>query len=426
LSYHAAGKKIVMSSTWQPILTGEQAARAAAAVDAVAGAIAAWPAFPESDRFGSSLATGEAGLALFFHYLDRARPGAGYADLAAKRLERVIDRLANSFHQPGLYQGFLSIAWTVEHLRDREDGDDPNEEIDRILCEQLGKSPWTDEYDLTRGLTGFGVYALERWPGGLAAPCLARVCERLEEIAVPQEIGITWPTAEWNLLPDERESYPQGMVNLGLAHGVPGVLPVLARAVARGAAPESARALLHGAMAWLLSRKLPANGESVFPPAWGPGAELRPTRAAWCYGDPGIAAALLLTARAVGEPAWEAEALALARVAARRPAETSRVVDAGLCHGAAGLGHLFNRLYQATGDPELLAAARAWLERALDLREPDRGVGGFSAWGPEYFAGPFDWRDDPSLLTGAAGVALALLAAITPIAPDWDRFLLLS
>src|SRR6185503_9355574 len=135
--------------------------------------------------------------------------------------------------------------------------------------------------------------ALERWPGGLAAGCLHRVCERLEEMAVPQEAGVTWPTPEWSLLPKDRESFPQGMVNLGVAHGVPGVLPVLARAVARGAAPESARALLHGAVAWLLSRKLPADQESVFPSAWGPGTEPASTRAAWCYGDPGIAAALL-------------------------------------------------------------------------------------------------------------------------------------
>jgi hypothetical protein len=101
------------------------------------------------------------------------------------------------------------------------------------------------------------------------------------------------------------------------------------------------------------------------------------------------------------------------------------VRDAGLCHGAAGLGHLFNRLYQATGHPELLVVARSWLERALAMRSLDRGVGGFVAWGPDA-QGELDWRNDPSLLNGAAGVALALLAATTPIEPAWDRFLLLS
>ncbi|HEX6863606.1 MAG TPA: lanthionine synthetase C family protein [Thermoanaerobaculia bacterium] len=412
-------------SSWHPILTGPEAARAEAVLDSIAEALAGWPAFPDDDPYGASLASGEAGLGLFFSYLDRARPGAGYSELADERLERAIDRLSSSFHQPGLFQGYLSIAWTIEHLRDREDPDDPNEEIDAALFELLAKTPGPEGFDLTNGLAGLGAYALERWPAPRAAACLARVCEHLEERAVTQENGVAWPIAEQSLYPQEREKYRQGLFNLGVAHGVPGVLPVLAQAVAVGAAPERTRALLSGAVAWLLSHKLPEGGDSVFPDAWGPGVEPQPTRAGWCYGDPGIAVALWVTARAAGEPAWEAESLRLARTAARRPPESCRVHDACLCHGAAGLGHMLNRLYQATGDPELLAAARFWMVRALDLREPGRGVAGFVTWGPDA-ANRMDWRDDPSLLTGAAGVGLALLAAVTPLEPAWDRFLLLS
>jgi class I lanthipeptide synthase len=414
-----------MPAAWQPILTGQEASRAAVAIDAIAAELARWPAFPAEDPFGASLATGEAGLALFFSYLDQARPDAGYGDLAAERLERAIDRLASTFHRPGLYQGYLSIAWTVEHLRDREDPEDPNEEIDRSLLELLARTPWRDDYDLTSGLAGLGAYALERWPTPLAVPCLTRVCERLAELAVPQEVGLAWPTAEHNLFPQDRLRYPHGKIDLGVAHGVPGLLPVLAQAAALGAAPATARELLHGAVAWLLSRQLPAGGESVFADGWGPGAELQPARAAWCYGDPGIATTLWLAGCVAGEPAWQAEALDLARGAARRPPGTSGVRDACLCHGAAGLGHLFNRLYQLTGEVDLLAAARFWIGRALELWDPGRGVAGFVTWGPDA-SGEMGWRDDPSLLTGAAGVGLALLAATTPGEPAWDRFLLLS
>src|SRR5436305_8017419 len=142
--------------------------------------------------------------------------------------------------------------------------------------------------------------------------------------------------------PWDKEGFPQGMFNLGVAHGLPGVLPVLAQALALGAAPESTRELLRGAVAWLLSRKLPVEESAVFPSAWGPGVAPQAARTAWCYGDPGIAAALWISARASGEPAWEAEALGLARTVARRAPERCGVRDAGLCHGAAGIGHLPN------------------------------------------------------------------------------------
>jgi lantibiotic biosynthesis protein len=34
------------------------------------------------------------------------------------------------------------------------------------------------------------------------------------------------------------------------------------------------------------------------------------------------------------------------------------------------------------------------------------------------------WTGDPGFLTGAAGIGLALLAAVSPVEPEWDRLLL--
>ena len=59
------------------------------------------------------------------------------------------------------------------------------------------------------------------------------------------------------------------------------------------------------------------------------------------------------------------------------------------------------------------------------MRQPGRGVGGFSALAARE-DGTRYWQDDPGILTGAAGVAMALLAATTTIEPAWDRMLLLS
>jgi lantibiotic biosynthesis protein len=146
-----------------------------------------------------------------------------------------------------------------------------------------------------------------------------------------------------------------------------------------------------------------------------------PARSAWCYGDPGVATVLLLAARDVGEPAWAAEATTLAMGAANRPPDRTGVVDAGLCHGSAGLAHLFNRMYRMTAEPILADAARFWVERTLEL---------CSAAAPGRDATLTDaaWPgcDGPGLLEGAAGVAVALEAACTTAEPIWDQMLLVS
>jgi lantibiotic biosynthesis protein len=422
------------SETWVPILEGREEARAVAAVTAVAEAIGDAP-LPARNS-ASPLAAGEAGVALLFEYLDRVRPGAGYGEIAFQRLERAIDNTASSNLGPSLYSGFTGVSWVSEHLQGRAEADlqtrltdeeDPNEDIDTALLSHLRRTPWRYHYDLTTGLAGYGVYALERLPRPSAVACLELVIERLAEISQPRPGGLAWFTP-LELLPEpNRPSFPWGVENLGVAHGTPGVIAVLAQICSCGVPARQAPSLLAGAVSWLLMQKLPDAHKSVFPYGVGRGVKIRPARTAWCYGDPGIAAALLAAGRSAGEPAWELEALALARAIARRPPEDCGVNDASLCHGAAGLGHLLNRLYQATGEPDILAAARAWFCRALEYWQPGRGVGGFLALSPP--DGDFDqlvWQEDPSFLSGSTGIALALLAATSGVDPSWDRVLLAS
>jgi hypothetical protein len=82
-------------------------------------------------------------------------------------------------------------------------------------------------------------------------------------------------------------------------------------------------------------------------------------------------------------------------------------------------------MYQATGDSGLAEAARFWFERALAMRQPGRGIGGYEAWAPAEDR-DMTWVAEAGLLTGAAGIGLALLAATTPIEPAWDRMLLVA
>jgi lantibiotic modifying enzyme len=116
--------------------------------------------------------------------------------------------------------------------------------------------------------------------------------------------------------------------------------------------------------------------------------------------------------------------VALACRAAERPEAETKVVDAGFCHGTAGLAHLYNRMYQATGEPRLGRAAVHWLERTLEwCRLAEDGGGWWVAGSADPRQGPWTGID---LVHGAAGIALVLLAAATPVEPVWDRMFLLS
>src|SRR6185295_8083850 len=148
----------------------------------------------------------------------------------------------------------------------------------------------------------------------------------------------SWFTPFDMLSEHHRTLAPRGYYNLGVAHGIPAVISLLGTCAGLGVLTAEQRRMLDGAIDWLLSIRHRGDGWSF--PTW-VGEETAKGRArlAWCYGDPGVAAALMTAARHAGERAWESAALDIARESAARPDEESGVFDVPFCHGAAGLGH---------------------------------------------------------------------------------------
>jgi hypothetical protein len=426
-------------AVWRPLLEGDLAARAEDAVQAIADALAAgaenaadapdaeWP------RFGFSVGGGTAGQALFYGYLARSGDAAAarHAERADQFLEHAVGALATVPTGPALFAGFTGVAWAAEHLSrvldetsQDPDADDMNEEIDESLLAML-TAPWDGHYDLIAGMVGLGVYALERVPRPSAVRCLEAIVDRLHETAERRGDEITWFTRPGMLPPRHREMYPRGYHNLGVAHGVPAVIGFLADACRLGIRSERARPLLEGAVRWVVSHQRPERTGARFPTVILPDGEAPLARLAWCYGDPGVAASLLYAARATGIEEWERTALDIAIHAATTAPEDSGIRDAGLCHGALGLAHMYNRFYQAGGGELFADAARLWYRQGLDMRRPERGVAGFESW--EFgWDMKMTWQADPGFMTGAAGVGLALLAGLTPVEPNWDRLLMVA
>jgi hypothetical protein len=415
--------------TWQPLLEGDWRDRALEGARAIADNLA--PLGQDSAE-DPTLSAGTAGFAVLHAYMARAFGESKRPAFAIRCLRHALATMRSRPAQAALYDGATGVGWAIAHLEGLLPGLDGEEnvtEIDEILLDHLDHSPWQGTYELIEGLVGFGVYALERLiPGANAArlvavACLKRVIDRLAEMAEHRADGITWASAPAWLQPHLRAERPRPYYDLGLAHGVPGVIALLGRACAADVAAAKARPLLEGAVRWLLSRQ-PAGSKTGFPGHIGPSIAPVPATPEWCYGDPGVAAALLGAAHAVGEPSWEDAGLAIAHRAClpRR----SQIFLANLYHGAAGLGHLYNRMFQATGKPWLKEAAEFWFRRTLDMRSPQGEGAGFYAWGPGPKGAPITWIDNPRFLTGTTGIALALLAAATPVEPAWDRVLLLS
>src|SRR5215207_4050750 len=242
---------------WRPLLTGTSRDRALRVIDGLAARQRA----DSGALRGASLSAGAAGAAVAWAVLARARDDDSAAERASERLDEAVDLLGSEPLTAGLYAGFTGVAWATEIV----DGllgppdEDRNEAIDDAVIALLDRQPREDvPYDLIQGLVGMGVYALGRWPRPAAAECLNGVVQHLAARARPDDDGVFWWTPPTLLFGPKREMFPAGGVDLGVAHGIAGVVPLLARAHALGVRPESAAPLLDGAVAWLSEHLLDA------------------------------------------------------------------------------------------------------------------------------------------------------------------------
>ena len=380
---------------------------------------------PESSPISSSLAEGNAGLALLFHQASLVFPDESYLDRRDALVRGLAEALESESLPLGLFEGLAGVGWVLDTIVGG--AGEALDVVDQALLDGLSETP-SDLFDLISGWTGIGLYSLQRMQDRFGQRLLEAVLALAEASAVRFDDGsLSWFTSPASVPPLQAELAPLGYFNLGLAHGVPGVLTFLATLSRAdlGSLSRRGRLLLEGALKWFLRS---TSGPTVQPtPVFIPlGREPVPaTRPTWCYGDLGVAMALGLVAQATDDEALEARSILTARRAAVEPAVFSSEIDEpGLCHGAFGQAHLLNRVAQRTRDPADAEAARLWLRYGLAMRKEDVPRGGFlmrsaTPTGVELVPGG-------GFLGGSAGAALVLMAAATDAFPAWDSVLGIS
>lgn len=410
-----------------------------------------------------TLAMGDAGIALFWAYTAKlwpefAGPTASWASLEAAAVyaqERPLNM--------GLFSGFTGIAWASAHVewlstssrlpksncsaahvgsvRDADpeplpgsamaapsDLEVPGDDVADALQGFLRARNRYVHYDLGAGSTGAGVFALHVSVADGSVTLLQHVVDHLTASAIESADGPSWWTPHPLLPAAEAPTYSAGATPLGVAHGAAGPLAVLFAVPEEIVSPAVQQLRQRALRRFLAAGRRQQNG-----PAYARYEEARgltgPAGLSWCWGDLGIACVLARIGAWHEDDAALEQAILLGRRALEiSPEHAPTIRDGSLCHGSAGVMHMFGRLYQYTGLPEFADGARTWLNATYRLWQPGTGdrCGGFQSLVDFTPDGRPDFQPVAGLLTGSAGIALALMAACTDCDPSWDQAFLLS
>lgn len=370
-----------------------------------------------------NLMSGKSGEILFWAYYHQYRNDVARADRITLMLSSVFDEIKGGFKHPTFCNGLAGIGWTVEHLVEynfiKANTNKIIGSLDNFLFPYMIHYAREGNYDYLHGALGLGLYYSSRRSSEWAHEYLVELVVELEKQATRMKRGIAW---ERKLKAPSNAS----VYNLSMSHGIAGVIAILGRLYEIGICKEKVFELATGAVIYLLNNRRKANERYLFP-GWIHKDDMEMMqggRLAWCYYDMGISIALWQAGQLFGNEQWKREATdILLHTINIRDIGESGVRDAGLCHGAAGIAHIYHRMYRYTNVEVFRDSAIFWFEQCVKMASFDDGLAGYKTFETVEYGG---WQNDYGFLNGIAGIGLALISSVSNVEPDWDRALLLS
>lgn len=380
--------------------------------------------FLHKNKKDLSLLGGKAGITLLYAYLLKAFPDETINQHVSQLLDELSEALAQEELNHSMSSGFAGIAFVFQHLRNMgvisKDEDVNLSEFDEYIAKGADIDFSFGNWDPLHGLISLGIYFLERNKETGDIHYLEKIIEQLSMLIKPFESNKVWVTQ--GVAPYSDDNY-----NFGLAHGMPGVLAFLSRVYALGIKQEEIKEMIKSCIPFLLNHECDVDSVSSFPSSIDvvkkeKKEDERPySRLAWCYGDLCVANALIHSGKALQNDMWLKKGIEVALCTTHRTFEESGCVDAGFCHGAVGIVHQYNRLYQITGNELFKNACFTWLAiMQQHYYKKGEGAAGYLFKKYKEESDKDNFERDYGLLSGLTGIGLVYLSLLSDLKPDWD------
>jgi lantibiotic modifying enzyme len=133
-----------------------------------------------------------------------------------------------------------------------------------------------------------------------------------------------------------------------------------------------------------------------------------------------VAQAYWFAWKATDQLKFKEEALQIMNLATSIDEKYAGALDAGICHGTAGIAQLFKRFFWETNDEKYLRSSDQWIQVTLEMAVYKDGYAGYKTYSSEAYGGP---RLEYGFLSGICGIGSVLLSLLSDKPTVWDRVL---
>ena len=371
--------------------------------------------------------SGLAGISCYFFHYYRYSGIGKYKRLGYLALESIFNAIEKGFSNPSFANGLGGVHWMFSYLGNQ--GFISKEEANSLsnlmpMFDNFSRAQFAnDNYDVLHG--ALGIYPIERIiieKGNEpnikidAFESINLIKSELSRLAIHNDDHkLSWELKD--PLKGDKE------INFGLAHGIPSILIALSWIYKITKDQSILTELIEPGMKFLLSHNVTSPKDlSLFPVSVKNGVAKRPSRMAWCYGDPGVATAIHQIGENCEQKEWQEIAQSVLKSAAIRKNENDTgISDACICHGSAGLALIYLNAGNKTGYEPFLNTARYWIRYTLEMGNNSGGSAGYL-----FKVQQNKHISKYGLLEGISGVGLTLLAVLEGELPGWEKGLMIQ
>lgn len=367
------------------------------------------------------LGAGKLGYSILYAKYGKYTGDQTYIDKALEEFENIYLNLSDgvSEDETGIITGNGGIAWVFQYLVNQkllEYDDDFFQFFDNLFIEKCNSIKKDKNYDLFYGLLSYGNYFLQRTKYNNAnKKYLTEITTLLKSCR--DEQGIVW---------NDEFGYNKNEINLGMAHGLPSQVVFLCKSFEYTQNNHDLIFAKH-TLDFILRFKGKKGGISYFPYVVNKNnLNIDPSdyksRLAWCYGDLGIAYALLYYWSVSGESFYKNEAIEILKHNATKKIEDkyTGISDKCFCHGTSGVFYMFHKISTFFGLTEFTETSEYWLNETLKNAD---NLNSFKTLA--YKNGKGIYVIDLGLIEGYVGIALSLLGFLDSNANEWEEIFML-
>jgi lantibiotic modifying enzyme len=381
--------------------------------------------FKKFDSEPNGLLSGSGGASLYFKYRFLQSGQASFLEQSILILESEIRKTNLNQLESYLSIGSSSASsiWLIDQLISMKLLDEEESSQSKFWVDLAVESTFLDElesnrHDLFYGFIGKGLMAIEH-NRRTAEPFIIKIVDALLKNIKYDADGGYWMT------PKPPYIGTSHIVNLGIPHGILGILLFLFKCVDIYDLNPSVKGAIDDVALWIRNRLTKEN--NLLPYEYSD-QKSGSGNLGWCYGDLGLTYTLFRHYKySSDEKSLEKANKLLSRAASREHMQgvwyypEFNLYDMCLCHGTSSIMYMYKKIFELSGNSLAERESYKWLNETVNSLE-------------KYFQNIKiieshqykNFNTSCSLLNGLSGVGLVLLSFANPSRTEWDKVLLLD